>query len=90
MICKSGVTKGLRAVAKPVGRGQQLTELATSPRHTSVVAAAEMLLHVGDVREALRLARRELLKACRARSRKRFAFWTEVATEMENLRADQT
>jgi malate synthase len=65
-----------------------LTELETLPGHTTVAAAAEMLRRTGDAQEALKLARQELLKARRARSRKLFAFWTEVATEIENLRAD--
>jgi len=67
-----------------------LTEFETLPRHMSAAAATELLCDTYNVREALKLARQELLKARRARSRKRFAFWTEVATEMENSRAGQT
>jgi hypothetical protein len=69
--------------------GSILTDFETLPRHTGASAAIELLCDQRNVREALKLARQELQKARRARSRKRFAFWTEVATEMENLRADR-
>ena len=37
---------------------------------------------------ACRMARLEQLKARRARSRKRFDFWTAVATQMQQVRLD--
>ena len=64
-----------------------MTELETLARHLSAAAAAELLRDRCNLRVGLKLARQELLKARRARSRKRFTFWTQVATEMENLRA---
>jgi len=52
-------------------------------------AAFELLRNQHSVPETLKLAQQELQKARRARSRKRFAFWTDVATEVENFSADR-
>jgi predicted nucleic acid-binding protein len=64
-----------------------LRDFETLPRRMSASAATKLLCGHRSAQEALKLARQELQMARRARSRKRFAFWTQVAAEMETLRA---
>ncbi len=66
-----------------------MTKILAPPRHTNGVTAVKMVRQGGDLWDLLKRARRELRKARQARSRRRFAFWTAVATEMESkLRSD--
>src|SRR5208337_5652471 len=55
-------------------------------RRMSAPRATELLFRQNGEAEALKIARLELRKARRARSRKRFDFWTAVAQEMQVAR----
>ena len=57
-------------------------------RRMSVSAMIEFLRDRHGEAAACRMARLEQLKARRARSRKRFDFWTAVATQMQQARLD--
>ena len=57
-------------------------------RRMSVSAVIALLRDRHGEATACKMARLEQLKARRARSRKRFDFWTAVATQMEQGRLD--
>ena len=63
--------------------GLDLVNTDCLPRRMSAPAACEWLCarHGGD--KARRLVRLEQQKARRARSRKRYAYWTAVAAELD-------
>ena len=52
-------------------------------RHASVPAVLELLRGRNGEAKALKIARLELRKARRARSRKRFDFWNAVSAQLE-------
>jgi hypothetical protein len=60
-----------------------VTDFGSMWRITSAPAAVGLLLSENGEAKALKIARLELLKARRARSRKRYDFWAAVAQEME-------
>lgn len=60
-----------------------MTDIASMWRSTSTSAAAELLFSQNGGAKALQIARLEVQKARRARSRKRFDYWTAVARQME-------
>lgn len=60
-----------------------MAEVASMWRNTSAPAVVELLFSEKGEAGALQIARLELQRARRARSRKRFDFWTSVAHAME-------
>lgn len=60
-----------------------MSDNASMWRSASAPAVAEMLFSQNGGAKALRIARLELQKARRARSRKRFEFWAAVERQME-------
>ncbi len=60
-----------------------MTDIASLWRSASAPAVAELLFSENGGAKALQIARLELMRARRARSRKRFDFWTAVAQQME-------
>ena len=64
-----------------------MTDIESIWRSTSASAVAELLFSRNGRAKALQIARLELMKARRARSRKRFDFWTDVARRMEDAAA---
>jgi hypothetical protein len=60
-----------------------VTDIASMWRSANPSAAAELLFSRNGGAKALQIARLEMQKARRARSRKRFDFWTAVARQME-------
>ncbi len=71
----------------PLGGGGQggadLTGIDSMWRRASVPAVLELLRDRNSEAKALKIARLELHKARRARSRKRFDFWSAVSTQLE-------
>lgn len=68
-----------------------MSDFASIWLRTSAPAAMELLLRQNGEAKALKIARLERDKARRARSRKRYDFWTAVSQEMElaaRLKAD--
>ena len=62
--------------------------VAMNPQIEGVRKAAATLLGDQGIVKALKLARSELRRARRARSRKLFGFWTAVEAELEAARLD--
>lgn len=60
-----------------------VTDVASKWRNTSAPAVAELLRSQNGEAKALQICRLELQRARRARSRKRFDFWTTVAQQTE-------
>ena len=73
----------------PTGsREGALIDVESMPRRMSVSAVIAFLRDRHGEAAACKMARLELAKARRARSRKRFDFWTVVATQMQQVRLD--
>ncbi len=73
----------------PTGsREGALIDVESMPRRMSVSAVIAFLRDRHGEAAACKMARLELAKARRARSRKRFDFWTAVATQMQQVRLD--
>ena len=60
-----------------------MIDIETMWRHASVSAGLELLRGRNGEAKALKIARLELRKARRARSRKRFDFWNAVSAQLE-------
>jgi len=60
-----------------------MTDIETMWRRASVPAVLELLRVRNGEAKALKIARLELQKARRARSRKRFDFWSAVSIQLE-------
>src|SRR5208337_610248 len=63
--------------------GASMTDIETMWRRASVPAVLELLRVRNGEAKALKIARLELQKARRARSRKRFDFWSAVSIQLE-------
>src|SRR5271157_2547212 len=73
----------------PTGsREGTLIDVESMSRRMSVSAVIAFLRDRHGEAAACKMARLEQAKARRARSRKRFDFWTAVATQMEQVRLD--
>jgi len=60
-----------------------VSDIASIWRNPGAPAAVELLCSQNGGAKSLQIARLELQKARRARSRKRFDFWAAVAQQME-------
>lgn len=65
-----------------------LIDVESMSRRMSVSAVIAFLRDRHGEAAACKMVRLELAKARRARSRKRFDFWTAVATQMQQVRLD--
>ena len=73
----------------PTGsREGALIDVESMPRRMSGSAVIASLRDRHGEAAACKMVRLELAKARRARSRKRFDFWTVVATQMQQVRLD--
>ena len=71
-----------------IRRERTLIDVELMSRRMSVSAVISLLRDRHGEATACKMARLEQLKARRARSRKRFDFWTAVATQMQQGRLD--
>ena len=71
-----------------IRRERTLIDVESMSRRMSVSAVISLLRDRHGEATACKMARLEQLKARRARSRKRFDFWTAVATQMQQGRGN--
>ncbi len=88
--CRGGAVVSLDVAADlpptKIRRERTLMDAESMSRRMSVSAAIALLSDRHGDATACKIARLEQLKARRARSRKRFDFWTAVATQMQQGR----